>query len=103
MADTEKGAQFEKSLVFVFFASVVLSCFALIVLGIVVLVPNTVGTDHKIYILGVIGSGLFCTIVLLIKARNDFASLLIWTKISDVISAFVIGIAVGQLTRHLKL
>lgn len=84
-----------------FWVSILLNVFALVVIVIVVAVPGTLGVDHKVYILGVVGTGLVCLSILLIKARSDSSSLLVWSKISDIISGFVIGIAVGQLTRHL--
>jgi hypothetical protein len=96
-------AKWSEKLSITFWGSVLLSAFALLVLIVAVAIPNTLGTDHKIYIIGVVGAGLLCIIVLLIKARRDSSSLLIWTKVSDIIAAFIIGITVGQLTRHITI
>lgn len=63
-----------------FWASVLLSAFALVVVIIAVAIPNTLGTDHKVYIIGVVAAGLLSIVLLLIKARSDSSSLLVWTK-----------------------
>lgn len=61
---------------------------------------RSIGVDHKNFLISVLLVAQTCTVFGVIKSRGDFDSVLIWSKINDLISFTVVGFVIGQLVRN---
>ena len=77
--------------------SILVAAFALCVLFVVLVLPELLPRLVKVWLVSISGAAFLVLIVALILARNDSTATLLFSKLVDVTSGVVIGVAIGSL------